>query len=262
MNSTSDLTTHNQLKEYSVFLAAYATELLSCGATTVRIEQNLHIIARSWHTHAEFCIMPSHIILNLWDEDRQQSYSSIDRVQNGAINFQRITELSHIAEDTKYRHYTLSDVRMAYERVLAKKRMNKWLLTGLVGCANASFCRLFGGDWVAIAIVWFATINGFFLKTRLTEQKWDYRAVTMLSACVAAIISCIGYSTEYTATPDIALATSVLYLVPGIPFGNAVNDLINGHYLCSLSRFTKAIVITFCLSIGLCVALLLTHITI
>lgn len=253
---------HTQLKEYSIFLTSYATELLACGATTVRIEHNIHKMARGWHTHAEFCIMPSHIILNLWDEERTQSYSSIDRVQESGINFQRITELNHIANDIVERHYMLADAQEAMKTTLLKPRMNKWLLTTLVGCANASFCRLFGGDWAAIAVVWFATFDGFYLKMKLTEQKWDYRAVTIISACVAAIVSCLGYAFGLSDTPDVALATSVLFLVPGIPFGNAVNDLINGHYLCSLSRFTKAIVITVCLSVGLSVALLLTNISI
>ena len=33
-------------------------------------------------------------------------------------------------------------------------------------------------------------------------------------------------------TPDIAIATSILYLVPGIPFLNGFSDMIAGHYTC------------------------------
>ena len=51
------------------------------------------------------------------------------------------------------------------------------------------------------------------------------------------------------------MATSVLYLIPGVPYINSASDLIDGHYLCSFSRFVDACVLTACLSIGLCAAI-------
>ena len=53
-------------------------------------------------------------------------------------------------------------------------------------------------------------------------------------------------------TPEIALGTSVLYLIPGVPYINAVSDMIDRHYLCAFSRFADAVVLTACLSAGLC----------
>ncbi len=111
-----------------------------------------------------------------------------------------------------------------------------------------------------------ATLCGFFVKQRLQAWKIDYRAVTVVSGVVAAVVSCIGlvdfshYGFEnftLTETPVIALSTSVLYLVPGVPFCNFVNDLIYGHYLSAWSRFVHAMMITVSLSLGLVIALLL-----
>ena len=53
-------------------------------------------------------------------------------------------------------------------------------------------------------------------------------------------------------TPGIAIGSSVLYLVPGIPFLNSFSDLLNHHYICAFSRFMDAVVLTCCLSLGLC----------
>ena len=47
-----------------------------------------------------------------------------------------------------------------------------------------------------------------------------------------------------------AIATSVLYLVPGIAFLNAFNDMIDGHYVCFFSRLMDAIVL-YLLPVGL-----------
>ena len=124
----------------------------------------------------------------------------------------------------------------------------------LVGFANASFCELFGGDLISMAIVFFATVDGFFLKQKLPAKGVDFRIVIVLAACLSAVIACSGFVFGLGKTPEVALATSVLYFVPGIPFCNAVCDLIYGHYICCISRFLHALIITVCLSLGLCIA--------
>ena len=61
-------------------------------------------------------------------------------------------------------------------------------------------------------------------------------------------------------TPDVALATSVLYLIPGVVYINSVSDLIHGHLLCGFSRFMNAALITLCIGIGLSSGILLMNI--
>ena len=138
--------------------------------------------------------------------------------------------------------------------ILKKKRLNPWLVLVLVGLANASFCELFGGDLVSMLIVFIATIDGFFLKQKLPAKGIDYRVVIVLASCLSAVIACSGFVFGWGTTPEVALATSVLYFVPGIPFCNAVCDLLYGHYICCISRFLHAVMITVCLSLGLCIA--------
>ncbi|MDE5689172.1 MAG: threonine/serine exporter family protein, partial [Duncaniella sp.] len=61
-------------------------------------------------------------------------------------------------------------------------------------------------------------------------------------------------------TPEIAIGNSVLYLVPGIPFLKSVRDMLAGHYICSFSRFMHAMILTGCLSIGLCGGMMMMNI--
>ena len=141
-----------------------------------------------------------------------------------------------------------------FRNILKKKRLNPWLVLVLVGLANASFCELFGGDLVSMLIVFIATIDGFFLKQKLPAKGIDYRVVIVLASCLSAVIACSGFVFGWGRTPEFALATSVLYFVSGIPFCNAVCDLLYGHYICCISRFLHAVMITVCLSLGLCIA--------
>ena len=92
------------------------------------------------------------------------------------------------------------------------------------------------------------------------ERGIDIRAVFIICALVSSILGATGILFPYGSTPYIAVATSVLYLVPGIPFLNSFSDLLHRHYICAFSRFADAVILTGCLSAGLCGGMLLMKI--
>ncbi len=82
----------------------------------------------------------------------------------------------------------------------------------------------------------------------------------MACAFVSSVLAAAGYLFSLGGTPDVAMATSVLYLVPGIPFLNAFSDMVDGHYICFFSRMTDAAILTCCLSAGLCLGMKLMNV--
>lgn len=257
---TGQHSVHETLKSASSFLGNYAAILYSRGSTTWRIEKNICRIAKEWDMHVEFSILPTDIIMSLWDERKEHSYSTVVRMPEGAVNYQSVTYLSRLSRRIADRHLNIGTANEMMYRILAMKRIDGRLVQLLVGAANASFCRLFGGDCVSMAVVFVATLCGFFLKRKLSSAGVDYRVVTMISACVAAVIASSGFVFGWGNTPETALGTSVLFLVPGIPFSNSVSDLLHGRYICSLSRFLQAMMITVSLSLGLCLAFFILNI--
>lgn len=254
-------TTHKHLKELCRFLSEYAAKLLSSGTTTIRTEKNVVRIAESYGALADFAVLPNEIMLTLWDGKREHSYTVNCKISETSLNFDTITRLSALSWKISDNNLSLDEAWKEYENILRVPRLPFPLVTFLVGCANASFCRLFNGDWIAMAIVFVATVCGFYLKHEMIiKQGLNVQFSIIASSCLSAIISCSGYVFGWSGTPDIALATSVLWLVPGIPFINAMSDLIYGHYVCCLSRFIQAIITTISLSLGLCLALMIMQI--
>lgn len=244
--------THDMLKQKCQFISTYAATLLGCGATCIRIRKNVGRIAQSFETDVEMTILPAHIILTLWDLNHTHSYNCTVKPIGGSINFSRNIKLSKLSWDIVEKHIPCEKAMQLYDQIMLDKPLNKWVVLLLASAANASFCRLFGGDFHAVGIVFFATLIGFLLKQILIEDKIDLRITTIASAFVASVIGAAGYVFNLTGTPDLALGTSVLYLVPGIPYINSVSDLIDHHYLCAFSRFMQAVILTVCLSLGLC----------
>ncbi len=254
--SIPDDNVHQRLKQVSLFLSRYSTSLLACGTTTIRIEKNVARIAAAYDTTAEVTIFPLHIMMTVWDNEHNHSYTNNERIGSGGLDFALNTSLSTLSWRIADKRLPLPvAIRMlAYLR--SRPRLNPWLVLLLVGFANASFCRLFGGDAVAMLIVFIATVDGFYIKNKLHAMHFDIRISTIIAGCFSAVIASAGFAFGWGSTPDIALATSVLYLVPGIPYINGISDMIHGHYICSICRLITAFILTACLAFGLCLAII------
>lgn len=238
------------------FLARYASWLMGAGATCIRVEKNMERIARTYCRRVEMTIFPRHIQLSVYSDDENLECLTVNApVRKIAINYDLITRLSELSWRIADNNLDLPHAEEEMNSIVRQDARKEWLVLLLVGAANASFCRLFGGDGVAMAVVFIATVCGFWLKNQLMARGWDVRLVFLICAFVSGILGCTDIIWGIGSTPRIALATSVLYLVPGIPFLNSFSDLLNRHYICAFSRFMDAVVLTCCLSAGLCLAM-------
>lgn len=240
------------IEELGAFLVRYSARLLGSGATCIRIEKNISRIAQSYGREADITIMPRHIHLSVKDENTPCGLTVSAPVEHIPISFNVNTLLSQLSWEIYDKKISFNRALSRFESIKRCDIQNSLLVLVLVSLANASFCRLFGGDLTAMAIVGIATFAGYFLKMMMLKRKIDVRVVVMTCAFVSSVLGASGLLFGISSTPQIALATSVLYLVPGIPFLNSFSDLLYRHYVCAFSRFTDAMVLTACLSIGLC----------
>lgn len=249
MNLTNDIT------ETGEFLADYTAWLWGCGATCVRIEKNSGRIARALGYDICITIMPKHINLTLKDSATGSQATYQRQMVTCGINFDLNAHLSSLSWKIADKKLSYIQAKALFEKIISKPYPTTQLTVLLTSLANASFCRLFAGDATAMLVVFVATYAGFELKRILIKRHLDVRLVFIICAFVSTVISIGAQLFSWGTTPDTAIATSVLYLIPGVPYINSASDLIDRHYLCSLSRLMDACMLTACLSIGLCAGL-------
>lgn len=244
-------------RELTIFLSEYSARLIGAGATCIRLEKNISRIAGTYGHEAELVIMPRHIHISIWEEGRAGVVTSIASVTHHVVDFNLNTMLSELSWEIADNKVDFAEAKRRFDAIVNGAAQNKWAVMLLVALANASFCRLFGGDFMSMAVVAIATFAGYYLKQMLLSRKVDARVMMMACAFVSAVLGASAQLFGLGSTPSIALGTSVLYLVPGIPYLNSFSDMLYRHYICALGRLADAVVMTCCLSIGLCAAMLL-----
>lgn len=244
-------------QELSLFLSRYCSWLLGCGATCIRLEKNVTRMAQAYGKETDMTIMPRHVHISVWEKGAADSVTSIASMHHCPTSFNMNSRLSELSWEVADCKISFDEAVSRFNRIISDDQQNRWAVLLLVALANASFCRLFGGDAAAMAIVAAATIAGYYIKQLLLSRGLDLRIVFIACAFVSAVLGATGRLFAIGTTPSVALGTSVLYLVPGIPFLNSFSDMLCRHYICAICRFADALVLTACLSAGLCCAMLL-----
>lgn len=209
---------------------------------------------------AEVTILPRHIHLTVREPITGDTVTTISSIKALPVSYDAITRLSRLSWDVADGAISVDSAHGELDRIIDTPCPDLSWLAVLVGVANASFCRLFGGDLTAMAVVFVATVVGFVLKQMLAERHTDSRVIVLVCSFISAVLAAADGLFGLGSTPAVAIGSSVLYLVPGIPFINSFSDLIDGHYICAFGRMMQAIVLTSCLSIGLCCGMLLMNV--
>ncbi len=233
------------------FLADYAAWMLGCGATCIRIQKNVDRMAKAFGLKVELTIMPAHVQICVLKDQTEPSQIEIRRIRHTGISFHLNTQLSKLSWEVADGKVTFEEARQIFQRIIHTSPEHPLFVWIGASLANMAFCRLFGGDVISMLLVFAATLAGYRVKQELLERGVNIRFVFILSAFVSSVIASGGYVFGWGNTPDVALGTSVLYLIPGVLYISSVSDMLDKHYICAFSRFMEALILTACLSIGL-----------
>lgn len=245
----TSMTCDYSCKNVADFLSDYCGLLFSCGSTCIRLEKNTARIAAAYGMQTELSVFPRHIHLSVHSSSGDAATAVIS-IHPRPVSFSIIAALSRLSWDITDEKLALNNAKTQLKKISTDRRINSWTEMFLVALANAAFCRLFQGDFIAMLTVFAATIAGISTRHTLTKLGLDARVAVIVCASVSTVIAAGDALFGIGSTPEIAVASAVLYLVPGIPLINSFCDMLDAHYICAFGRMMNAIVITACLSIG------------
>ena len=244
-----------ETREIAQFIAEYATRLMGSGVHTSRVVRNSKRLGAALGVRVMVSAFQKEMTFSVYDDESREVYSEVADIPPRPISFELNAELSALSWEAYDCRLSLPEIRARYERIITRPRLDPVFTLLLVGFANASFCRLFGGDWCAMGFVFTATLLGFFLKQRMQARGFNHY-VTFIASSFTASMYASG-ALIFETTSEIAIGTSVLYLIPGVPLINGVIDIVEGHVLNGIARLTSALMLIVCIAVGLSCTLMI-----
>ena len=224
--------------------------LLKNGEEIYRVQDTLNrvIDACGFPNHSVYVI--SNGIFITINEGMPDACSSVHHVPLGSVNLSRIAEINQISRDICAGRL---DRDSAYQKLIACKEPpaeQRLLMTLACAFGSAGFSVLFGGSLLDGAA---AFVVGLFLQTLLyflQKHNVSRFPVNIVAAFAVTLASWFITRLPMKFTFNLVVIGTIIPLVPGYALTTAIRDFFNGDYLSGLIHLLDALILAFCIAVG------------
>ncbi|MCP9612780.1 threonine/serine ThrE exporter family protein [Coprobacter tertius] len=227
--------------------------LMESAADTNRIERNMKRVAAFMGIPEEklhIDIRWTMIMVNVSDE--RHSFSKFQTCEKHGINMTTISQISKLSWRAIEQDYSIDKYEEELGKIASQPRNYAHNLVAIgAGFACGGFCKLFGCDWIAFLFASVCAFAGFQVRANCIK----FGINVYMSIAIAAFVStCLAYASSYTglsSTPYHPLLACALFIVPGVPLINFVDDMIDNHLLMGITRAANTAMIVGALTFGI-----------
>lgn len=233
--------------------------LLQHGAESAVVVQMAQRLGVALGIESVECALTANAVL-LTTLSKQHCITTIRKNVDKGINMQIVTDVQRIVIAVERRLYDLSMAQTKLDK-LKPLRYNRYLVVFMIGLSCASFAHLSGGDALISLITFIAASVAMFVRQELSKRHYNPIIVFAVTAFVASLLAGLSLKYQLGNDPQIALASSVLLLVPGFPLINSLADILKGYVNMGIGRWAIATILTFGACLGIVFALSVLNIT-
>ncbi len=250
-------TKKDEIKKFGKILLEMGSLLMSSGASTGRIRVTINRISEGMGYKTELLITQRALVLSIADEQENDYYSSIKRTLPHGVNFKLVSGISRMSWRIINEKWSITQIEDDLNRLKALPHFPRLVILTFVALAGASFCRLFGGGYLEMLVAFLATFIGLFVRQEAHKRNYNNYLCIVFASFAATLIA--GASVYYGIgkSAEEAFATSVLFLIPGVPFINALTDMIDGNISAGLARVIHGLIISFAIALGMFLSMLI-----
>lgn len=262
MNHTSP--EYKKLDHIATLAVDIGTFLLACGAHCGRISRNLNRIVNTWGVNINLSFSYTGILVTAcYNEYPEMPVTIYKRSPSHGVNFTAINEISQLSWLVETEKTSVEETIALFNQIKNNRAYPKSVLLAGIGMSCACLCIVAGGDWRDAIVAFLASIAGMLVRLEIIRHNYNPMISITAAAFTTSVITGLGVIGCYdliwgeSLAPDRALATAVLYLVPGVPLTNCIIDLIEGYTPSAIARGVFGAFILLCIAGGMSMSILL-----
>lgn len=254
MNNHNNHLNNNQIStiKFAQLILDIGTFLLASGAHCGRIYTNISRLAQKWEF--EVRIEPSFkgLLVSVRNLNQNEDYVTLYKESpKHNVHFQVLTAISLLTWQVAEGELSFDDTIKKVEKIKKIPHYNPWLISLAVGIACAGLCIFSLGDLYNAGIAFIAAFIGSVFRIEITKRNFNPMIAIIIAAFITTMITGMGSLLNIGANPQAAMATAVLYLIPGVPLINSVIDLIEGYLSSAVNRSLFAGFVLLCIAVGM-----------
>lgn len=229
-------------------------ELSRCGAETYRVEESVTRILTAYGVESEVFAIPNCLIVSITSpEGHPLTY--MRRIGFHGNNLDGVTLFTNLSRRVCMELPDPEEAMVLLEEARRSRKMHHWAIVLLGYFLGAGgFSVFFGGNLLDGLAGGLAGIVVGLLQMFMDRLKTNTFFQTLLSAIPLALIPYALGAFGIIPNPDAAVIGTVMVLIPGLLFTNAMRDIIFGDTNSGVNRIMQVLLIAIAIASGTGVA--------
>lgn len=244
--------------EVAEFILDAGVFLMASGAHSGRVWRNCKRMADYWGYHMNFNPTFTGIMVSVWDDkDSENAVTRYKTAPQNSVHLETLTQISHLSWEIADGKTEYDDARRELEAIKNKAHYPFWLVALAVGVSCGCLCTLAGGSPVDAALAFLGASVGSVVRHFILKKQFNQFLSIIIASAITTLIAGTDTIFALGEAPEMTLATSVLYLIPGVPLINSVIDLLEGYFSASIARSLFAASIVSCIAVGMTLSIMI-----
>ncbi len=229
--------------------------LVESAADTNRVVRNMNRVAAFLglpEEHLHIYVQYNMLMVNL--SDGEHSFTKFQRCTKHGINMTTISLVSKLSWKAIREDYSIEQYANELEQIRQRPRNYTPLQVAIgTGFACGGFCIQFGCDWTAFFYASLAAAIGMYLRGFLLRRGQNNYIGIAIAAFVSTLIAWLTtfLPASWTSTPLHPLLACALFIVPGVPLINFVDDMLDNYIQVGITRAINTFLMIVAMSFGI-----------
>lgn len=182
------------------------------------------------------------------------TFTKFQRCTKHGINMTTISLVSKLSWKAIREDYSIEQYADELEQIRQRPRNYTPLQVAIgTGFACGGFCIQFGCDWTAFFYASLAAAIGMYLRGFLLRRGQNNYIGIAIAAFVSTLIAWLTtfLPASWTSTPLHPLLACALFIVPGVPLINFVDDMLDNYIQVGITRAVNTFLMIVAMSFGI-----------
>lgn len=224
--------------------------LLENGAEISRVEETIERICRYYGVCSGHEFVLSNGIFMTAGNERESFFAKVQHIPVSAIHLNKVAAVNQLSREIEHGRYTVSEAFGALEQIrnMPGKSRRMQVAAGAVG--SAAFSLLFGGSLRDGLAAGAAGLILYLYVLFVSGPHLSKIVGNIGGGALATLVCGLLYLAGVGEHLNFMIIGTIMLLVPGVAFTNAIRDVADGDYLSGSVRMLDAVLVFFCIAIG------------
>lgn len=224
--------------------------LLENGAEIFRVEETINRICKHYGITSGNAFVLSNGIFATSGSIGEETFAKVQHIPVSGSHLNRVAAVNQLSREIEENRYTIKEVEERLEQIRRMPGKSRHMLILSSGVGSGAFCYLYGGSLID-CLASFITGLIVYLFVLFVSTPHLSKMVSGIAGGAVATMSCMTlYHLGIGEHLNQMIIGSIIPLVPGVAFTNAIRDIADENYIAGSVRMLDAMLVFFGIAMG------------